>query len=174
MLSKQTDQLRNDHGRMSIIDLNGSVVSQVVEIGAAGNALVQNQLSGVADHEILLVHAQQASFIIGIVRVEEQSQVLFDFGFIKVNAIFYDALIHRFQVEEAKPGGMVVVACHIQVIETGGNGEAAKGNLVAGFGFGKPAFLLHPRIRSFLLQVFFVENLLKQAIVVVQADTVAV
>ena len=174
MLSKQTDQLRNDHGRMSIIDLNGSVVSQVVQVGTAGNALGKDELCSIADHEILLINAKQASLVIGIVRIEEESQVLFDFGFIKVNAIFYDALIHRFQIEEAQSGGMVVVACHIQVIETGGNGEAAKGNLVAGFGFGKPAFLLHPRIRSFLLQVFFVENLLKQAIVVVQADTVAV
>ena len=113
MLAQQTDQLRDYHGRVGVVDLNSSVVSQVVQVGAAGDALVQNQLGGVTDHEILLVHTQQTSLVIGVIRVEEQSQVLLNFGFVKIDAVFHDALIYRFQVEQTQAGGVAVVAGHI-------------------------------------------------------------
>ena len=152
---------------MGVVDLDGRVVSQVMEIGTAGDALVQNQLCSVADHEILLVHAQQASLVIGVIWIEEERQVFLDFGFIEINAILYDALIHGFQVEEAQAGGVVVITGHIQVIETGSNREAAERNLIAGFGFGKPALVFHPRVRGLLLQMLFVKDLSEQTIVVV-------
>ena len=62
---------------------------------------------------------------------------------------------------------MVVITGHIQVIETGSNREAAERNLIAGFGFGKPAIVFHPRVRGLLLQMLLVKDLSEQAIVVV-------
>ena len=62
---------------------------------------------------------------------------------------------------------MVVVAGHIHVIEAGDNGKAAERNLVTSLGFGEPAFFFNPRVRSFLLEMLFVEDLLKQAVMVV-------
>ena len=152
---------------MGVVDLNGSIVSQVMEIGTAGDALVKNELCGIADHEILLVHAQQAALVIRVIRVEEQCQVLLNLSLVKVDASFHDALIHRSQVEEAQAGGVVVITGHIQVIETGSNREAAERNLIAGFGFGKPALVFHPRVRGLLLQMLLVKDLSEQAIVVV-------
>ena len=46
-----------------------------------------DQLSGVADHEVLLVDTQQLSVSVTVVRIEEQSQVLFDICLIELNAV---------------------------------------------------------------------------------------
>ena len=54
-LLQQTDQLRNDHGRMGIVDLDHNVIIQLVQIVALLLALHEDKLCAVADHEILLV-----------------------------------------------------------------------------------------------------------------------
>ena len=63
LLDQKAHQLRNDQGRMCIIDLDRSVVGQVVKIAAALDALVEDQLGGVADHEVLLIDARSPQLI---------------------------------------------------------------------------------------------------------------
>ena len=73
---EQADQLRDDHARMRIIDLDGSVVRKVVEIAAACFTFVQDQLRAGRYHQILLIDPQKASVVIGIIRIQEQGQIL--------------------------------------------------------------------------------------------------
>jgi len=86
-LLQQTDQLRNDHGRMSIVDLDHNVIIQLMQIVALLLALHQDELCAVADHEILLVDTKQLSGTVAVIRVEEQCQVFLDLMLVKVDAV---------------------------------------------------------------------------------------
>lgn len=86
-LLQQTDQLRNDHGRMGIVDLDHNVIIQLMQIVALLLALHQDELCTVADHEILLVDTKQLSGTVAVIRVEEQCQVFLDLMLVKVDAV---------------------------------------------------------------------------------------
>ena len=86
-LLQQTDQLRNDHGRMGIVDLDHNVIIQLVQIVALLLALHEDKLCAFADHEILLVDTKQLSGTVAVIRVEEQCQVFLDLMLVKVDAV---------------------------------------------------------------------------------------
>ena len=86
-LAQQTDQLRNDHGRMGIVDLDHNVIIQLVQIVALLLAFHQDELCAVADHEILLVDTKQLSGTVAVIRVEEQCQIFLDLMLVKVDAV---------------------------------------------------------------------------------------
>ena len=66
---QKTDQLRNNHGRMGIIDLNHCIIRQIVEIASFSFALIQNILRAAADHKILLVNPQLAAILVTVIRI---------------------------------------------------------------------------------------------------------
>ena len=73
---EQADELGNDHGGVRVVNLDHGVVGQVVQIAAALDGLVDEELGGVAHHEVFLVDAKQAALLVGIVGVEEQGEIL--------------------------------------------------------------------------------------------------
>ena len=129
---EQADELGNDHGGVRVVDLNHGVVGQVVQVAAALDGLVDQELGGVAHHEVLLVDAKQAALLVGIVGVQEQGEVLGDLGLVEVDgAAGYQAVVDACQVEQAQAvlGGLAVTG-HIDVDELGGNGKVAELNSV--------------------------------------------
>ena len=172
-LLQQPDHLRNDHGRMRIIDLEDCVIRQIMQVAASCDALVQDQLRTVADHEVLLIDAKLASVIVGIVRIQEQGQVLCDISLVKINSIVDDAFVNRVQVEQMQRNGLALVSCHIQIIERGMVGLPGHGHIVAFGGLHFPSGLLQPRIRlCFLLMIH--EFLTEQSQMIVQPDAATV
>ena len=55
LFHQQTDQFRNHHRRMCVIDLNGSIVCKVMQIRAFLLCLCKDQLCTICNHEILLI-----------------------------------------------------------------------------------------------------------------------
>ena len=125
---EQADELGNDHGGVRVVDLDHGVVGQIVQVAAALDGLVDQELGGVAHHEVLLVDAKQAALLIGIIRIEEQGEVLGDFGLVEVDGTAGDqAVVDARQVEQTQAvlGGLAVTG-HIDVDELGGNGKIAE------------------------------------------------
>ena len=117
LLAQQTDQLRDDHAGVGVVDLDGGVIGQVVVVAAAGSALGQDQLGTGRDHQVLLVHAQTAACLVGVIRVEEQGQVLVDGGLVEGNAVVDDALINGVQIEQVQGVGAALVAGDGQLVQ---------------------------------------------------------
>ena len=99
LCGQQADQLRDYHSRMGVIDLDDSIVGQVIEIRAFCSGLFQDQPCGVAYHEILLVDAQDPSLPVAVIGVEEQSQVFGYIRFVKGNTVLYNGFVHRFHIK---------------------------------------------------------------------------
>ena len=68
---KLTNELRDDHGRVRIIDMHRNVFIElrgrlIIEIH-----VVQDELRACAYHKVFLVDAKQATCLVGVVRIEE-------------------------------------------------------------------------------------------------------
>ena len=170
-LCQQPDQFRDNHGRMSIVDLDNSIVIEVMEVGASLHTLVQNQLRTAAYHEILLINTELSAFLIRIIRVEEQGQVLRNVGFVKGDAILDDGFIYSVHIKEMEFISSVFIAGYINVIHPGLEGQITKGNRIGHSGGSEPVLLFHPGIRCFFLQFFF-KFLFEQSQMVVETNTV--
>ena len=96
---EKTNQFGNDHGGVGVIDLDNSIVGQVVKGGALCRCLVQYEAGSVAYHEVLLVNAQYLACPVAVVRVEEQGQVLPDIGLVKGNPFLHKGFIHGLHVK---------------------------------------------------------------------------
>ena len=117
-LHEQTDQFRDHHSRMCIVDLDHRVIRQVIQVASLCRALVENELRAAAYHEVLLVDTEQSSLLIAVVRIKEQRQVLLDVFFIEINSVFHDRLVNRVNIEKMKFICLVIVACHFDVIHS--------------------------------------------------------
>ena len=91
-LCQETDQFRNDHTWVSIVDLDHCIVCKVMQVAAFLCCFVQDELSGIGYHEILLEDTELTSVIIAVIRIQEQCQVVKDVLFVKGNSI----VNHRF------------------------------------------------------------------------------
>ena len=116
-----------------------------MKIASAGNTLIEDQTGTVADHEVLLVNTEQTAILVAVIGIEEEGQVFGDVFFIKGDAVADDGLVYGLHIEKVKLVDAVVIADHIDVVETGGNGGATKGNAVGGVGLVKPAALSQSR-----------------------------
>ena len=117
-LHEQTDQFRNYHGRMCIVDLDHRVIRQVIQVASLCRTLIKNELCTAAYHEVLLIDTEQSSLLITVIRIEEQRQVLLDIFFIEINSVFHDRLVNRINIEKMKFICLVIVACHFNVIHS--------------------------------------------------------
>ena len=97
--SQQTDELRNDHTWMCIVDLYNCVISQVMKVASFGHCLVQDQLCSIAYHKVLLIDTKLSSVIITVIRIQEQSQVMKYVFFIECNTIMNHALICNINIK---------------------------------------------------------------------------
>ena len=57
-LHQQANQFGDNHGGVGIVDLYRYILVQVSQVAAPLFGLLQNQLSGAAYQEVLLVHSQ--------------------------------------------------------------------------------------------------------------------
>ena len=69
LLHQKADEFRDYHAWVGIVDLDGRIISQIMQITAALYGFVQDQVSGIADHEILLVNTEDTSGFVGVIRV---------------------------------------------------------------------------------------------------------
>ena len=59
MLSgEQANELGDDHGGVRVVDLDNGVIGQIMQVAAALDGLVDQELGGVAHHEVLLIDAK--------------------------------------------------------------------------------------------------------------------
>ena len=55
---EQANELGDDHGGVRVVNLDHGVVGQIVQVAAALDGLVDQELGGVAHHEVLLIDAK--------------------------------------------------------------------------------------------------------------------
>ena len=171
---EQADELGDDHGGVRVVNLDHGVVGQIVQIAAALDGLIDQELGGVAHHEVFLVDAKQAALLVGIVGVEEQGEVLGDLGLVEVDGAAGDqAVVDTCQVEQAQAvlGGLAVTG-HIDVDELGGNGKVAELNSVGAVVIDQDILLAEPFVGDGLLLIVD-KALTEQAVMVVEAHAVA-
>ena len=84
---------------MGVIDLDDSIVGQIIEIGAFRSGFLQDQSCGIAYHEILLINAQEPSFLVAVIGIEKQCQVFSHVRFVKRNAILYDGFVYGLHIK---------------------------------------------------------------------------
>ena len=170
--TQQTDQLRDDHTGVRVVDLDGGIIGQVVVVAAPGGALGQNKLGTGRDHQILLVDPQPAACLVGIVRVEEQGQVLVDGSFVEGDAVVDDALVDGVEVEQVQGIGAALVTGDGQLVQAGGVFLAGQLYRIGDIGLFGPAVGGEPRVGLFVLHAVL-KRLSEQAEVIPQAHAVA-
>ena len=172
LLAQQADQLGDDHAGMGVVDLDGSVVGQIVVVAAAGGALGQDELGTGTDHQVLLVNAQAAAGLVAVIGVQEQRQVLVDVGLVKLDAVMDNRLIDGVQVEQVQGVGAALVAGDGQLVQAGGVLLAGQLDRVGNVGLFGPAVVGQPGVGQLVLHALR-EGLVEQAEVVTQAHAVA-
>ena len=55
---EQANELGDDHGGVRVVNLDHGIVGQIVQVAAALDGLVDQELGGVAHHEVLLIDAK--------------------------------------------------------------------------------------------------------------------
>ena len=166
---QETDQFRDNHGRMGIIDLYCSILIQVMQVTAPCNALFQNQLSRVAYHEILLVYAKQSARLVRVIRIQEQGHVLCNLALIKMDTTLDQALINTVHIEQTQKAALSFVTGNGNLIHGGIQREITELHLIALVCTAKPALLppAKPLIRRLVLFLIF-KYLFEQAAVISQ------
>ena len=171
---EQANELGDDHGGVRVVNLDHGVVGQIVQVAAALDGLVDQELGGVAHHEVFLVDAKQAALLVGIVGVEEQGEVLGDLGLVEVDGAAGDqTVVDARQVEQAQAvlGGLAVTG-HVDVDELGGNGKVAELNSVGAVVINQDVLLVEPLVGDGFLLIID-KALAEQAVMVVEAHAVA-
>ena len=170
--TQQTDQLRDDHAGVRVVDLDGGIIGQVVVVAAPGGALGQNELGTGRDHQILLVDPQAAACFVGVVRVEEEGQVFVDGGLVECDAVVDDALVDGVQIEQVQGIGTALVAGDGQLVQPGGVFFACQLHRIGDVGLFGPAVGGQPRVGLFVLDAVL-KGLVEQSEVIPQTHTVA-
>ena len=170
-----TDQLRNDHGRVRIIDLNRHIFVKSVQIHASLVRFADDQLCRIAYHEILLIDTKHLTCAVAVIRIEEQGQISRDIILVKINAVFlYHIIVHRIQIEQVQTVALAVqVARNVNVIHGGMKGETSEGHFKGNRTSLKPALSSDPRVDDFMLLVVH-EFLAEQTVMIIQSHAVAI
>ena len=171
MLAEQADELRDDHARVRVVDLNRRVVREIMVVTATGHTLCEDQLRAGGHHQILLIDTEATAGLVRIVRIEEQRQVLINGGLIEGDAVMDDPLVDGIEVEEVQCVRAALVAGHGELIETRGIGLPRELHRVGHVGFLRPAVRSQPWVRLFVLDIVL-EGLVEQAEMVPEANAV--
>ena len=172
LLPQQADQLGDNHAGVGVVDLDGGVVGQIMVVTAAGGALGQNQLGPGGNHQVLLVDAQTASGLVGVIGIQEKRQVFVDVGLVERDAVVDDALINGVEIEQIQRVRAALVARDGQLVQTGAVGLAGQLDGIDRIRFFRPGAGGQPRVGQLVLDAVL-EGLVEQAEVIPQADTVA-
>ena len=118
-LNKKTDQLRNNHRRMCIVDLNRHMLMKLSEIISLFFTLADDVLCCIGDHKILLINTEQISCLVAVIRIEEQRQVFTDIVLIKIDSVSNDCIIYRLYIKKMKFVASAFVSGYINIIQMG-------------------------------------------------------
>ena len=172
MKHKQTDQFRDHHARVCIVDLDRSIVSEIVIITSSCDTFRKNKLCTGGNHEILLIDTEQTSVFVGIIRIEEKSQVFGNVLFVKGDSFTDHGFINSVQVKKIQGVGSSFISCNRKLIKSCRvflSCQRYWENSVCSLsrtGIGQP------EIRSFILDIVF-EVLVKKTAMVAKSYTVA-
>ena len=171
---KQTNQLRNYHGRMGIIDLYSDILVQLMDVNASFIRLLQDQLCGVAYHEILLINPKNSSIPVTVVRIQEKRQISLDISLVKIDAVRLNhTVIDGIQVKQMQPVALAgLISRNVDVIHRGFQGKSAERHLKRFRTALQPAVLAYPGIDHLMLLVVQ-EFLTEQAVMIVQPHAVS-
>ena len=160
LFCQDTDQFRNDHSRMCIIDLDAHMLMKMIQIHPTILGFFEDQLCCIADHEILLINTQKLSCFITVIRIEEQCQVFMDLLFVELDSISNDALIYTVQIKQVQFVAAALISRYVNVIHGRFQGKIFKRNLKTHICFCQPALFCDPWI--FLFPLFVVRKFLKE------------
>ena len=118
MEHQETDQFRDHHAWVRIIDLDRSIVGKVMVIAASCGTFLKDKLRAGGNHEILLVDTEQTAVLIGVIRVEEKSQVFGDILFVKGDAVTDYGFIYRVQIKKIQCVGASFVSGNRKFIKS--------------------------------------------------------
>ena len=118
-LNKKTDQLRNNHRRMCIIDLDRHMLMKLSEIISLFFTLADDILCCIGNHKILLINTEQISCLVAVIRIEEQRQVLTYIVLIKIDSVSNDCIIYRLYIKKMKFVASAFVSGYINIIQMG-------------------------------------------------------
>ena len=170
---QQTDQLRNHHGGMGIVDLDTYMLMQVIQVHPSLLRFRKDELSRVAHHEILLIDSQKLSGLIAVIGIQEEGQVSSDIVLVKIDSVSDNAFIHAVQIEQMQAvAAVLLVSRHIYIVHGGGHGEIFERHFKMALRPGQPAFRRNPGI-LFLILLVVLKFLKEQAVVIVQAHAVS-
>ena len=118
-LNKKTDQLRNNHRRMCIIDLDRHMLMKLSEIISLFFTLADDILCRTGNHKVLLINSKNTTCLITVIRIEEQRQVLTDIVLIKIDSVSNDCIIYRLYIKKMKFVASAFVSGYINIIQMG-------------------------------------------------------
>ena len=160
-VDQKTDQLRDHHCRMGIIDLNNRIIRQIIQVASLCHCLIQNQLCRIADHEILLINTKHLSLHIAVIRIQKQRQILCNLLFVEPDAvILHNGIIHAVQIKQLQSIDLIIIAGYVNFIHLRLYRLVIKNNRITDIRSAKPALILNPWIRCLLLHVLL-KHLLK-------------
>ena len=171
-LHEQAHQLGDDHRGMGVVDVHGHVAVELLGRVSAILELGEDELRPGGDHEVLLVDAQEAAGLVGVVRVEEAREAVADVALVKGDAALGGrrGLLH---VKEVQPVDHAVLkARHLDVVHVRRERAKAKGDREGRACVDQPGLGLDPGVGLLALDAFG-EVLPKEAVVVVEAHAVA-
>ena len=144
-----------------------------MQIAAALCTFIEDQLRRVADHEILLVNTKNSSFLVAVIRIQEQRQIFQNPRLVKIDPVLNDAFVHRVRIEQSQSSAFAMITGDGDFIHDGADIEISEMNRVAFVRAANPVFAvpLQPVIRGFILLVPY-KVLFEKSAVISQADAV--
>ncbi len=170
--AQQPDEFRYDHGRVRVVNLDGGIFVEVMEIAAPLQAFLEDQLRPCADHQILLVNPKEASGIIAVVGVEEQGKVLPDICLVETDAVPDNGLLHGVQIEQVQIIGAPLIAGDGNPVKPCGIWFSCQGYGIGFGGFLCPVMAAQPEIGCLILKILR-EILTEESAVIPESDAVA-
>ncbi len=171
---QKTDQLRNYHGRMGVVNLHSDILIQLMNVYSSFVRFLQNQLRSIAYHKVLLIYTQNSSVPVTVVRIQEQGEISLDISLIKIDAVRLNhAVIDRIQVKQVQPVAFPgLISRNIDVIHRRFQSKSAERHLKRFRAALQPAVLANPRIDDLMLLVVQ-KFLTEQPVMIVQTHSVS-
>ena len=117
-MNQNADEFRNYQGRMGIVDLNRDMIRQSVKIMAEIFLFLDDQLCRIGNHEVLLVDSKQLAVLVGVIRIQEQGQVLIDTLLIETDTVTDDGFIYGIEVKQVKFCMTFLETDHIKIVHS--------------------------------------------------------
>ena len=169
IVGKDADQLRDQERRMRLIDLDNGIIEQFAKVALARLHIPQDELRGAACQKILLVKSEFFPLTVGIVRIEEQRQVLLDSILVEQYPVVNDRSVRAVDIEQAELVDPALVTRDPDLIHPGCERPPRESHVESHFRGIYPGVPLHPAVRVHLLDAVF-KRLPEKAEVIVQSD----